>query len=234
MQPSDQISIAAVRRAAQEVGSIQEAETRLGVTDLAALLADPAIGKAWENGRLYRRLGELAGTPLCQEAAAKALDLTQETFQEILSVDTVAREIWRTGRQRVILDAKTSIMAAAQRGEAYAVRAMERLLRTEAGAGATSAKIDFTQLSLEQVSRATGIARQQLFRWRDKHGMPQGGDGRYSLPRVIAWLRAADVGKVRRYRRKPDAVGARILKRVQAIIAEELSRGPGSEPAGHT
>ena len=221
MQSHDAISVGAVCRAAQQVQTIEEAEDRLGVKDLPSLLADRALGEAWKRGRLLRHLAELAASPLCSEAVSKALGMTEQAFRKLLRADIVVREIWETGRQTVLVAAKSAIMSAAQRGEAYAVRAMQRLLQGQMGDPAASGKTDFGQLTLEQLCRATGIARQQLLRWRDNHGMPQESNGYYSLPKIINWLRKADVGKVRGYRRKLGAVQKRIMLRIEQIVEQE-------------
>ncbi len=57
--------------------------------------------------------------------------------------------------------------------------------------------------------------------------MPANADGTYSLPAFTTWLRHADVGKVRSYRRKSGAVEKQILTQIQQIIHTELSGRTG-------
>lgn len=224
--------VLAIARAARQESTIAEAEQRLGVPDLAALLeGSEELAAAWERGRRIRRLAELSATPLHEDAVAERLGLTPDGFRAMLADDLTAREVWQDGRHAVFVAAKSAILAAAQRGEVYAVRAMERLLKTQ-DAQADAKQSDFGRLTMEQLTQATGISRQQLARWRNKHGLPTTQGGYYSMPAVFAWLRRAPVGKTRSYRQKPGAVQARLAKRIQQVITEELSRGSDVEPAG--
>ncbi|MBM4026743.1 MAG: helix-turn-helix transcriptional regulator [Planctomycetes bacterium] len=224
MEPCKTVSVAAVRHAGQRAGGIEEAESMLGVRDLPALLADEDLGRAWQQGRLWRRLGELAATPLCEETAAKALGMALDAFRKVLGEDIVAKEIWDTGRQAILLRAKNSIVAAAERGEAYAVRMMDRLVRSQTVA--SGSKTDFRNLTQTELEAATGIKRAQLRRWERSHGLPVTGSGTYSLPDFVKWLRRADVGRVRGYRRRPGAVEARIVEEFARAEGKGTEDGP--------
>ena len=81
----------------------------------------------------------------------------------------------------------------------------------------------FTRLTPIEMERATGLAHQQLNRWAREHGLPRNADGTYSLPRFVAWIRKADVGRPRPYRRKRGVVEKRILERVSHVLKEELA-----------
>ncbi len=90
----------------------------------------------------------------------------------------------------------------------------------------------FTALTPVEMARATGVNHRQLRRWAREHGLPQNHDGTYSLPKFVNWIRKADVGRPRPYRRRPSAIEKRIVERVQIVLKEELAAFVGGTNGG--
>ena len=82
-------------------------------------------------------------------------------------------------------------------------------------------------MSLTELEAGTGIRRQQIARWKDRHGLPVNEDGSYSLAAVIVWIRKNPrIGQTRKYTRKPGAVEKRIIARCATVVREELGHEP--------
>jgi hypothetical protein len=218
------LSAFAVCRAAMECESFREAGSRLQVDNLGEILAGSnAMRSAWDRGWLLRRVREIAESPVCEAAAAERLGFDQAGFKTIRERDQEIRDVWEQGRHAFYVKSKAVIMVAAERGAVHAVRALERLLQSETGIASPGEHVDFTRLTATEMEQTTKTRRQQLLRWQKDQGLPVGPDGRYSLPAFITWLRRNPrIGRVRKYARKPGAIEARIVGRIQQVLREEL------------
>lgn len=219
------LSAFAVLRAAQECEGFEEAAVRLQVDNLGEILAGSEVLRtAWDRGRFLRRLAELGRTPFCLAEVAKRLGLADEAaLQELLRKDPEAADVFQRGRDALCIEARSALVKSAESGHVASVRALERLLRTEAGAGSADAgsfdPIRVTPTTLEKIS---GVARAQWTRWTDA-GLPRNPDGTFGLPAVFAWLRRnPQRAGTRRYRQKPTAVVQRLQHKINQLIAQEL------------
>ncbi|MBM4028985.1 MAG: hypothetical protein FJ280_26845 [Planctomycetes bacterium] len=217
----------AVCRAAMECGSFDEITTRLQVTNLGEMLAESrALRDAFDRGRRLRQLKDLGSTPYCMAEVARRMGLGDEAdLHELFAKDAEAKDIFTQARHALAIQSRAALLKAAEVGNPYAVKTLDRLIRSTAPTPEPTEAVDFHRLSTVQMERAVGIKRQQLIRWRERHNLPANEDGSWSLVKFVHWIRSADVGRVRTYRRKPTAVAARIAARVQQIVSEELGRG---------
>jgi hypothetical protein len=214
---------AAVAQAGFECESLREGADRLGLQDLAGLIAgDKALQDAWERGRFLRELAELAESPVCMAGVAEQLGFDDGGFNGVLATDPEARDTWRRGRHRFYVQAKSAIMAGAGQGKPHCLRTVEAIVRAEAGGPPQEKTFDHNHLSMAEMERVTGVSRVQLLRWVER-GLPRDPDsGCFSLPAFIAWLRKGDTGRRRGYRRKPGAVEKRIVERIKSVVHDEL------------
>ena len=221
--PRRNTSATEIQQAAIQNETLAEAQQQLGVSDLPELLAEnSALSAAWGRGRFLKRLGELASTPICETAAAKALGLTEQEFREVLASDPESADIWKQRKHVLLLRIQRAVLRGAEEGKTHCLRTLERLLRAQTGVNMEG--IDFQHLTSSELEKATGIHRQQILRWHKLHGLPRNTDGTYALPEVITWLRRFSMKKPRARRSaKPSDTAARIVERIQGIIQEELS-----------
>jgi hypothetical protein len=218
------LTTVALARASFQCKDLHQAEEQLGLQDLAGMLASSKpLQDAWQRGRFLRELSDLAESPLCQAAVAKRLGFDEAGFKAILATDPEAADIWRQGRHRFFIRAKTAILLGAEQGKAHCLRTIEAIARAESGGSAPGTAFDHNRLPMGEMERITGISRVQFARWVE-HGLPRDPDGNFRLPQFIAWLRRAPVGRARRYCQQPGAVEKRIAARVAAIVSEELDR----------
>jgi hypothetical protein len=207
------------------------ASQRLGLDNLPELLASrKVLGDAWSRGRKLRQLQELAAGPICLKAVAERMGYAEAAFNAWLAADFEAADIFRIGRHEFFLRSKRAIMAGAEAGRAHCLRTLETIIRQESGASGPVEPIDFRRLSVTQMESATGIRRQQILRWHKAYDLPANPDGTYSMAAFIQWLRRnPQIGRARKYARKPGAVEKRIIARCAAIVREELNRGPDTD-----
>lgn len=226
-EPAVKLKSPQVRLAALECATMAEAESRLGVEDLAGLLAgNQRLAQAWEKGRRLKGIRELAATPICMEEASKRLGMGEDGLVKLYKRDREVRDIWDQARLGAVVEMKKGLMARATSGNAHALDTVEKILAGEfakAGRG-KAAEIDFSRLTPTQMEEATGIKRQQFGRWAKDHGMPRNGDGRtYSMHAVVAWLRQFEVEKLSRTTGKAGVDPLREQKARKAKVDADLA-----------
>jgi hypothetical protein len=212
-------SASAVRDAAIECATLEEAAERLGA-GVGTLLKTRARSNAWERGRLLRRVREVAGTTyVVVEAADKLLKMGKGEFARLYARDAEVREVWDSERFGLLLATEQGFAARVQDGDLKAIAAVEALFaprRPEA------AEVDFEHLSPSEMARATGLAHQQLNRWAKEHGLYRAADGTYSLPRFVAWVRQWEVRKLGAQAAGRPVDGESALERLRRLQGDEI------------
>jgi len=225
-------SVLAIIEAAIACETIGQAAQRLEVDDLPGLLVGrKTLQAAWDRGRFLRQLQELAEGPICQKVVAERLGFDERGFNGMLVGDPEAADIWRQGRHRFFLKAKTAIMAGAEQGKPHCLHTIEAIIRQESGASKAADPVDFARLTPSQMQTATGIHRQQILRWK-AYGLSGNVDGTYSMAAFCTFLRKSSVGRTRSYRQRDKAIEKRIAVRVAAIVKEELARQSDTASGG--
>ena len=188
-------TVKAVREAGFECEDLAAGGRRLGVADLAKLLkARPTLAKAWDRGRLLRRVREVAReTHWVAAAVDKHLGLAKGEFVRLLARDRVVRELWEDNREALRVSLGRALIQRAEAADPKALAAVEHLFREGA---AVVRDVDFQHLTPVQMQTATGIAHQQLLRWHKSDGLPRNVDGTYTVSEFVAWLRKWERDKV--------------------------------------
>ncbi|NLH42376.1 MAG: hypothetical protein GX448_11110 [Planctomycetes bacterium] len=221
------LSVFAVLRAAQECESFEQAASRLQAANLGEILAGSEVLRAaWDRGRFLRRLAELGRTPFCRAEVAKRIGLADEAaLQELLRTDAEAADVFQRARDELCIQARSALTKSAEAGHVASIRALERLLRAEAGGGGGSedgGSFDPTRVAPTTLAKISGIAPMQWSRWVNA-GLPRSPDGTFSLPTVFTWLRRNPQRTgTRRYRQKPSAVVQRLQQKINRVIEQEL------------
>lgn len=219
------LTAATVREAAMACETMAQAEGRLGVEDLAAVLEkSKRLAAAWEKGRKLRDIRELAVTPICMEEASKRLGLGESGLAKLYKRDPEVRDLWDRGQVEMLVKLKQGLMTRATAGHANALQTVEQIL-TGKFSKATGGPADFTRLTPTQMEAATGIARQQILRWHKSHGLARNADGTYSLPAFIAWLKQFEVDKIGRAVGTAGIDPLREQKARKAKVEADLAEG---------
>lgn len=222
-----------VREAGFACPDLAAAAERLGVADLdARLKRSKSLSAAWDRGRLLRKVSAAAReSHHIIEEADKTLDWPRGTLASLYKSDRVVRDLWDAGRLELKLSLSRSWIQRAHEADPKAVAAVEHLF---AKPGQVDAVVNFDQLTVTELDRATGISRVQWDRWVKQSGCPRNFDGTFALARVVDWLRkwerdkatggreAAGLNpmqaeKARMYKLQADEAEGRLLDRATVV-----------------
>lgn len=211
-----------LRGAGFECADLAAAAERLGVADLAGVLArSKRLSAAWDRGQLLRRVQDMASTTLVvPERADRLLGLAKGSFEHIYQTDRIVRELWDRERFAGMISIERALVARMKEGDLKAVTAVEHLFghRTEPA----GSKLDAGHLTPTELESATGIKRAQWDRWTKEGGCPRNADGSYALAAVIDWLRRWERDKVTGSEKGIKQNGESALERLRRAQTDEL------------
>jgi len=209
------LTAARVRKLALESDDITGADAEIGrLWDLPGQLrAYPELEAAWRRGRLLRNLRRLAGVGATRHEAAHDLELPLAAFDELVTNDLEAAEIWNAGKLETAIRVKESLLANAEAGKAQAIKQLENVLRSEIA----HAQFDPRRVPEPLVCEIFGVTRQTLHLWRRDKGCPRNAaDTTYDLPAMVRWYEGFVRGKA-----GIDTPAA--VNPLQAVKAERLA-----------
>ena len=220
-----------VQLAAYHTSTRAEAASRLGVTDLTAVLqGNPVLQTAWDRGRFLQKVRDLAGITITVSQAAKELGMTGIELRQLLDTDPEVAEIWDMERRRLRRIAAQAVIKNAQSGSKSAARYVENFLRSERTEPGED--FDFRRVPINVMVEITGKTRQTLHVWYHDQGCPRNPDCTYNLADFFHWIQCRTSLKRPRY--SPDVV-FEIRKEVREAVRElgggSLAASRASEPA---
>ncbi len=213
-------SVAAVRAAAFECETQEQAEARLGC-DVETLAKKKVLAAAWERGRFLRLVSQAAAeTFVVPERVGREVGLARGEFAEIYRKDRAVRDLWDREQAKLFRSLKAPLVARAKEGDPKAVAAVEALFCRDDRVPV----VDFERMAPVEIARAVGIDHRTLGRWAKEHDLPRAADGSYSLPRLVAWLRDWEVRKLAAQKAGVKVDGETALERLRRLQGDEIEQ----------
>jgi len=179
---------AEVRKLGLKCEDVADADSEIRTRSPLVLILKryPLLKKAWNRGRLLRRLKAVASQAPSIAQAASHLGFSEQKFQELLDEDLEVADIWEKEQLKLYVETRRQVFELAADDVSWAKKCIYDLMtkHPEAGLKANILEIGITT---DQLAQLTKKSIQTIYNWIKKFNLPRQANKTFDLGTFFSW-----------------------------------------------